>query len=608
MKLSIILLISTIAVLVSLSALVSSQQSNLTTPVSQPVVPTTTSCGDDWCQNLAVSGQTNELETCQQDCGSSFTAPLALQNSGVTGLAKIGGVYYESFTGDLVFDIEFIEGTSLTDLGVQIWQSSTGLFYSETLPNLGLTGSVVSGDTKQVKLSFTGFNCDEEIKIGIEQTNPSNLQGTILILSADKLPCGQLPSPPSGQFNPPYGQPNPPANLQKGWNLDQNGDAWLVIEVEQGLNLLSSIFTGVGVQHPSSTIDPTTDFTVLWLLDPLWSTYPAQQPFVECYPGVSPQNQLQECIDFSDRMATDPRYQNYALSLGGFAESTKSGQLIYYFPSYTISQLKDPTFLNQVFSMTNFADGYNLLFTGPWFEGLTLDDVKGSCTYGDIYGWDPLAPNPIKPQYRGYWVGPLTQMTTIQAQPTDIGTTGLVEVNGDCTLAYPGTASGGRPTLPPRSSGTPVPTVTIQPSQGSDLVINAIQALLAGTTFNIIIDIANNGIDDSPIPDIEIQYAGQTIFIDGSQAQIVSGSGSPSTAPANVIVSGATKTILWDQSVFDPTARTIDAFVDPKNTISESDETNNAAPTYTITGLSGDPCTSNSDCRKQYCTSNRVCS
>ncbi|HLD57350.1 MAG TPA: hypothetical protein VJA47_03535, partial [archaeon] len=65
---------------------------------------------------------------------------------------------------------------------------------------------------------------------------------------------------------------------------------------------------------------------------------------------------------------------------------------------------------------------------------------------------------------------------------------------------------------------------------------------------------------------------------------------------------------LWDQSIFDPTARTVDAVVDPKDIISESEENNNIALTHTITGLPGDPCTSSSDCLKQYCTSNRVCS
>ncbi|MBI4164072.1 MAG: hypothetical protein HY512_04370 [Candidatus Aenigmarchaeota archaeon] len=583
MKSSSSILVSAIVVLVSLSVLGYSQQSNLTTPSSQPTVPTTSACGDDWCQNLAVSGQTNELDTCQQDCGSSFTAPLALQNAGITGLAKIGGVQYDPSSGDLTFAIEFIEGTSLSDLGIQVWQSSTGLLYTETLPNLGLIGSVVSGDTEQVKLSFTGFNCDEEIKIGIDQNNPSNLEGTILVLSVDKLPCGQISSTPP--LYPPTGQPNPPANLQKGWNLDQSGDAWLVIEVEQGLNLLSSIFTSAGVQHPSSTIDPTTDFRVLWLLDPL------QQTFVDCYPGVSPQNQPQDCIDFSDRMSTDPRYQNYALSLGGFAESTKSGQLIYYFPSYSIQQLKDPTFLKQVFSMTNFVDGYNLLFTGPWFEGLTLDDVSGSCTYGNIYGWDAMKQD---------WTGPLSQMSAIQAQQTDIGTTGLVEVSGDCTLAYPGTVSGGRPTLPPRSSGIAVPTVTVQPIQGPDLVVDSVSVSTAVyTDLQILVNVRNDGNQDADIPDMEVDYAGMQKLFGGGQTTIIGGG-------SGLINAGSTETLQY-LLPYDPTAKTITLGADPNDVILELDETNNVYQ-YIINGISGDPCTYNGDCLSQYCTSNRVCS
>jgi len=402
---------------------------------------------------------------------------------------------------------------------------------------------------------------------------------------------------------PPYGLPIPPANLGSGWTVDANGDGWLVMDIGQGYNLIGSLLNFIGGQqaHPSSTIDLTQDLDVIWILDPLRQNplqYP--DPFVKCYPGVSKSQQPQECQDFSDRLQNDPSYQPYTLSIGGFARSTISGQVVFYIPSYSVQDLKDPTFLNTVFSQHNLADGWTVLFVGPWFEGLTLDDVKGNCNFGDIYGWDAATKN---------WIGPSTVPLTQPAGSGDIGRSILVEANGDCTLSY-GTPIGGRPTLPPRSSGyaTPYPTATIQPTTGPDLVIDAVDTSLAGTTFNIIVDITNIGVDDSPIPDIELQYAGQTIFIDGSQARIVSGVGSPPGTPANVIAPGATKVILWDQSIFDPTARTVDAVVDPKDIISESEENNNIALTHTITGLPGDPCTSSSDCLKQYCTSNRVCS
>ncbi len=402
---------------------------------------------------------------------------------------------------------------------------------------------------------------------------------------------------------PPGGQPSPPSNLQRGWTIDQNGDAWLAINIEQGLNLVSSIFTSAGAQHPSSTIEPTTDFKVVWLLDPVVQT------FVECYPGVSTRNQPQECVDFSNRISTDPNYQKYILSLGGFAESTKSGQLIYYFPASSIQQLKDPIFLQGIFSQLNFADGYNILFTGPWFEGLTLDQVKGSCTYGNIYGWDAVAQD---------WVGPLAQMTTLQAQSTDIGTSGLVEANGDCTMAYQG---GARPTLPPRSGVGPtitalpslLTTPTPQPGQAPDLVIGDIGVSLSSTNdLSISFDILNNGNLDTEVPDINIGYVGIPASIDGSQANIVGGSGSSPTTGPRTISPGAAKTIEYT-TVYDPNQALIEISLDPSDNVVEIDENNNADQ-YIIGSKSGDPCDDHADCiNSNWCSytitgSQRTCS
>ncbi len=569
----------------------SSQQSNLTTPAG-PNFPTTPSCGDDYCQNL-VTGS-NELDSCPQDCGSPFTLPIPLQNLGIPEIGKIVGANFDSTNGLLTFDIEFLSSGSLDTLGLYVYQatsvSSGTIDYSVELSKLGLTGSVSTGDIRTVELSGFSPSCGDEIKIGLDVRNPSTAEGTILSLFVDNLNCGSV------AISPTLTQPTPPANLGSGWTVDANGDGWLVVDFEQGYNLLGSIMSlvGGGSAHPSSTIDLTTDLDVIYAIDPL------QQQFIECYPGVGSSQQTQECQDFSDRLSQDPSYQPYILSIGGLASSTKSGQLISYIPSFVVPQLQDPTFLSAFFSQFNLVDGWNVIFIGPWFEGLTLNDVAGNCNFGDIYGWDAASQS---------FIGPTTIPLTQAASSTEIGLSVLIEANGDCTLSYGGTGPGTRPVLPPRSGSgvtTALPSLLTTPTQAPDLIVsgNSIAvSLVSSGSLRVRTDILNNGNLDTEIPDIEFEYAGKTTFVDSASVPIAGGT----IYTSRTIPVGGSKTIEYTLP-YDPTARTVKVTADPKDNVAEVDESNNVEG-YTMQGLPGDTCSSVSDCLSYYCNYNtpRTC-
>ena len=436
-------------------------------------------------------------------------------------------------------------------------------------------------------------------------------------------------------------QPLPPANLVPGWNIDQNGDGWLVIDFEPGFNLVGNLMSLVSTAvNPTSTIDLTKDLDVIYALDPV------KQQLVECYPGVNAQQQTKECTDFSNRISQDPAYIPYISSIGGLGKSAKSGQIVLYMPSYIVQQLKDPAVLQQAFSQISLADGWNVLFVGPWFEGLSLNDVKGTCNFGDIYGWDASTQS---------WVGPSTIPLTQPFSPTAVGRSILVEVNGDCSLSY---GAGGRPTLPPRSGGVASPTTTAQPTgtvqptqppsgqitctiekstgcyrcsnnpnacysqaqaqnlmstaptKAPDLLVSASGIAVSKVSIGslkVIFDILNNGNLDTEVPDINLNYAGKVIFIDGTQAKIIAGSGSSPTAGPRTISPGGVKSIEYTVA-FDPTSKTVTVVLDPLGKVVETDETNNIQA-YKVTGLPGDSCTSSSDCLSYYCNYNtpRTC-
>ncbi len=358
-----------------------------------------------------------------------------------------------------------------------------------------------------------------------------------------------------------------------GWNEDpETGDGFLVFDIKSGFNLegvalITLITQGTSAMHSSSTLTQN-DFTVFAPLDVI------QQKFVACYVGVTPDKQPLACQNFMGQVSTDPSdYQYYSSTLGGFMYSTKAGVVVYEVPASQVPYIKNAALIDQL----NLAPGWNVLFTGPWFIGKTLNEVKGSCNFNAVFYWNSGAQS-----WEDVTNHPTSPLTT-PATERNVGMSLLVAI--DPASAPNGCTLSSAPALP---SLPPVPT----PQPSVDLEIESIDVVedYDANTADISITIRNNGPDDiDGLVDIKLTYGAVTDYTESYQG-LVAGE----IATRNYLTS------------FDRDATGVVVLVDPYDTIQESDENNNQN-SVGLDGGTGASCQQNSDCRLKYCPTSRIC-